>query len=139
MSVDVVLGENLEQSGSYVVAALRLFERYGDAEAIVAGERRISFAGLRAQVLDLAATLQDRGIGAGTGVLVMAGNAPELPALQLALHLLGCRGRCGSRRSPPAGRSTGSPRSPTPTRSSTTRTAPGISCRGAPRGRLAYR
>ncbi|MFC5266439.1 class I adenylate-forming enzyme family protein [Kribbella qitaiheensis] len=91
MSVDVVLDKNLAQSGSYVVAALRLFERYGDAEAIVAGDRRISFAGLRAQVLDLAATLQDRGIGPGTGVLVLAGNTLELPALQLALHLVGAR------------------------------------------------
>ena len=36
MSVDIVLGRNLEQSGSYVVAALRLFADYGDAD----GDRR---------------------------------------------------------------------------------------------------
>ena len=91
MSVDVVLDENLEKSGSYVVAALRLFAEYGDAEAIVAGARRISFGQLRDQVLDLAAVLQERGIGPGTGVLVLAGNTIELPALQLALHLVGAR------------------------------------------------
>ena len=91
MSVDIALGRNLEQSGSYVVAALRLFADYGDAPAIVAGDRRLTFAELRAQVLELAATLQDRGVGSGTGVLVLAGNTIELPALQLALHLVGAR------------------------------------------------
>lgn len=91
MSVDIAPGRNLEQSGSYVVAALRLFAEYGDADAIVAGDRRLTFAGLRTQVLELAATLQDRGIGSGTGVLVLAGNTLELPALQLALHLVGAR------------------------------------------------
>jgi acyl-CoA synthetase (AMP-forming)/AMP-acid ligase II len=91
MSVDFVLDRNLEQSGSYVVAALRLFAQYGEAEAIVAGGRRLTFAELRAQVLELAATLQDRGVGPGTGVLVLAGNTLELPALQLALHLVGAR------------------------------------------------
>jgi acyl-CoA synthetase (AMP-forming)/AMP-acid ligase II len=91
MSVDIALGRNLEQSGSYVVAALSLFAGYGDTDAIVAGDRRLSFAELRAQVLELAATLQDRGVGPGTGVLVLAGNTIELPALQLALHLVGAR------------------------------------------------
>ncbi|MEV6410335.1 AMP-binding protein [Kribbella sp. NPDC051718] len=91
MSVDFVLDRNLERSGSYVVAALRLFAQYGEAEAIVAGGRRLTYADLRAQVLDLAATLQDRGVGPGTGVLVLAGNTIELPALQLALHLVGAR------------------------------------------------
>jgi fatty-acyl-CoA synthase len=91
MSVDLVPDASLKQSGSYVVSALRLFADYGDADAIVAGGRRLTFAGLRAQVLELAATLQDRGVGPGTGVLVLAGNTIELPALQLALHLVGAR------------------------------------------------
>jgi fatty-acyl-CoA synthase len=91
MSVDAVLDKNLEQSGSYVVTALGLFARYGETEAIVAGGQRLTFAQLRAQVLDLAATLQDRGVGPDTGVLVLAGNTLELPALQLALHLVGAR------------------------------------------------
>jgi acyl-CoA synthetase (AMP-forming)/AMP-acid ligase II len=91
MSVDLAVGENLEHSDSYVKTALGLFAGYGDAPAIVAGDRRLSYAGLRAQVLDLAATLQERGVGPGTGVLVLAGNTLELPALQLALHLVGAR------------------------------------------------
>ncbi|ONI68785.1 AMP-dependent synthetase [Kribbella sp. ALI-6-A] len=91
MSVDLVVGENLEHSDSYVKTALGLFAGYGDAPAIVAGDRRLSYAELRAQVLDLAATLQERGVGPGTGVLVLAGNTLELPALQLALHLVGAR------------------------------------------------
>lgn len=91
MSVDLVVGENLEHSDSYVVTALGLFAAYGERPAIVAGDRRLSYAGLRAQVLDLAASLQERGVGPGTGVLVLAGNTLELPALQLALHLVGAR------------------------------------------------
>jgi fatty-acyl-CoA synthase len=91
MSVDLVVGENLEHSDSYVVTALSLFASYGDRPAIVAGDRRLSYTELRAQVLDLAATLQDRGVGPGTGVLMLAGNSLELPALQLALHLVGAR------------------------------------------------
>ncbi|ADB35058.1 AMP-dependent synthetase and ligase [Kribbella flavida DSM 17836] len=91
MSVDVVPDGNLAHSRSYVVTALELFARYGERTAIVAGDHRLSYAGLRTQVLDLAATLQERGVGAGTGVLVLAGNTAELPALQLALHLVGAR------------------------------------------------
>ncbi len=91
MSVDLVVGENLEHSDSYVVTALGLFASYGERPAIVAGDRRLSYAELRAQVLDLAAALQERGVGPGTGVLVLAGNTLELPALQLALHLVGAR------------------------------------------------
>lgn len=86
-----MVGENLEHSDSYVVTALGLFAAYGERPAIVAGDRRLSYAGLRAQVLDLAASLQERGVGPGTGVLVLAGNTLELPALQLALHLVGAR------------------------------------------------
>lgn len=81
----------VRHSDSYVLTALELFAGFGAAPAVVAGGRRLSYAQLHDQVLDLAATLQQRGVGPGTGVLVLAGNTLELPALQLALHLVGAR------------------------------------------------
>src|SRR6266545_2062414 len=90
MSSDVI-DDALSQTGSYVSRALRLFDSYGDREAVVGGGRRLTYRGVRGLVVDLAGVLQRHGIGAGTGVLVLAGNTVELPALQLALHLLGAR------------------------------------------------
>ncbi len=90
MSSDVI-DDALSQTGSYVSRALRLFDSYGDREAVVGGGRRLTYREVRGLVVDLAGVLQRHGIGAGTGVLVLAGNTVELPALQLALHLLGAR------------------------------------------------
>jgi len=85
------VGDDLARTGSYVVRALWLFDAYGDREAVAGQGRRLTYRQVRDQVLDLAAGLQERGVRAGTGVLVLAGNTIELPALQLALHLLGAR------------------------------------------------
>src|SRR6266508_2090802 len=90
MSSDVI-DDALSQTGSYVSRALRLFDSYGDREAVVGGGRRLTYREVRGLVVDLAGVLQRHGIGAGAGVLVLAGNTVELPALQLALHLLGAR------------------------------------------------
>ncbi|HEV2887915.1 MAG TPA: AMP-binding protein, partial [Jatrophihabitans sp.] len=80
------------QRGSYVQGALRLFEEWGDLEAVVGGDdRRLTYTQLRQAVLDLAAALNDHGVRPGSAVLVMMTNSIEGPILQLALHLLGCR------------------------------------------------
>jgi acyl-CoA synthetase (AMP-forming)/AMP-acid ligase II len=80
-----------DKSRSYVAEALRLFDGFGSADAVVGGGRRLTYDQLRTTVLELAAALQDHGIGPGTGVLVLARNTVEVPALQLALHLVGAR------------------------------------------------
>jgi fatty-acyl-CoA synthase len=76
---------------SYVHEALTLFQQLGDRDALVAGDRRVTYAGLRQHVLDLATALHEHGVRPGSAVLVMASNSIEGPILQLALHLLGCR------------------------------------------------
>jgi acyl-CoA synthetase (AMP-forming)/AMP-acid ligase II len=76
---------------NYVRKALDLFAGYADREAIVAGDRRLTFADLRAGVLDIAANLAEHGLRSGATVAVLVGQPIEAPMLQLALHLLGCR------------------------------------------------
>lgn len=76
---------------NYVQTALRLFEEFGDREALVDSTRRLTFAELRQAVLDMAATLQDHGVEPGSAVLVMVTNSVEGPIVHLSLHLLGCR------------------------------------------------
>jgi acyl-CoA synthetase (AMP-forming)/AMP-acid ligase II len=75
----------------YVVRALELFAAYGDREALVNGETRFTYTELRAAVLDIAATLEDLGLRPGTTVGIMLGYPPHAQAIQLALHLIGCR------------------------------------------------
>jgi fatty-acyl-CoA synthase len=76
---------------NYVHKALDLFAGYGDRLAIVAGDRRLTFAELRAGVVDIAANFTDHGLRPGATVAVLVGHPIEAPMLQLALHLLGCR------------------------------------------------
>ena len=76
---------------SYVHGALRLFQELSSHEAIVSGDRRLTYGELRQAVLDLAASLTDHGVRPGNAVLVMTTNSIEAPILQLSLHLLGCR------------------------------------------------
>jgi fatty-acyl-CoA synthase len=85
--------ESLESDGgrSYVHGALELFTQLGQREAIVGGDRRLTFAQARQGVLDMTARLRDYGVRPGSAVLVMVANAVEGPILQLSLHLLGCR------------------------------------------------
>ncbi|MGF1426894.1 AMP-binding protein [Kitasatospora sp. LaBMicrA B282] len=84
-----------EQQGgagvNYVEEALELFAACGDKEAVVCGEQRLSYAEFRALVLRLANTLGGFGVRPGAGVALLVRNKPESIALQLALHLLGCR------------------------------------------------
>ena len=76
---------------NYVRAALELFDGYGDADAISGGGRVLSYRDVAELVLRLAAELQHHGARPGSSVLIFAGNTVELPALQLAVHLIGAR------------------------------------------------
>jgi acyl-CoA synthetase (AMP-forming)/AMP-acid ligase II len=76
---------------NYVRGGLALFAGHGDAEAIVHGDRRITYAQLRAAMFGMAAALRGHGVRPGSAIAVLAGNQPEAVYAQLALHLLGCR------------------------------------------------
>ena len=79
------------EQDNYVLAALDLFARYGDAEAIVQGGRRLSYTEVANLTRSLAAALLEAGVEQGAGVAVLVSDCPEAASLQLALHLLGCR------------------------------------------------
>src|SRR5919107_5179038 len=79
------------QRGNYVHDALRLFEELASLEAVVGGDRRMTYGELRHAVLDMAAALIDHGVRPGCAVLATMTNSIEGPILQLSLHLLGCR------------------------------------------------
>ena len=77
---------------NYVPRVLALFaaiSRTGSHWSAVT--RRSTYGELIADVLRIAAALRDAGIRPGGKVLVMAANCFDAPALQLALHLHGCR------------------------------------------------
>ncbi|CCH18890.1 AMP-binding protein [Micromonospora lupini] len=76
---------------TYVDRALDLFADFGDREALVGGDRRITYTEAAALVRTMAAALTRHGVRPGAAVLVTVANAVEGPLLQLALHLLGCR------------------------------------------------
>jgi acyl-CoA synthetase (AMP-forming)/AMP-acid ligase II len=76
---------------TYVHDVLELFDGYADREALVGGDRRLTYREVRAGVLDMAGALRAHGVAPGDAVLVMVANAVEAPILHLALHLLGCR------------------------------------------------
>jgi acyl-CoA synthetase (AMP-forming)/AMP-acid ligase II len=76
---------------NYAVRALEIFAEYGDREALVRGDHRLSYADLRTGVLELAVALRRHGVRPGLSVAVLITLPIEGPALQLALHLLGCR------------------------------------------------
>jgi fatty-acyl-CoA synthase len=89
--------ENDVESGrprNYVLRMLELFETFGDREAITTGDRRLSYADLRADVLGIAGALRKHGVRPGMPVAVLTKVPVEGPALQFALHLLGCRIVC---------------------------------------------
>jgi acyl-CoA synthetase (AMP-forming)/AMP-acid ligase II len=85
------MSEDPIRSTTYVTEALELFDGFGDREALVDGDRRLTYRDVAAQVRGIAATLTRHGLRPGAAVLVMLGNPVEGPLFQLALHLLGCR------------------------------------------------
>ncbi|MEV4414368.1 AMP-binding protein [Catellatospora sp. NPDC049609] len=76
---------------NYARRALTAFAGYGTAEAIVHGDRRITYAEVVAGVLGMADALRRHGVRPGDAVAVLAGNRPEAVFAQFALLLLGCR------------------------------------------------
>ncbi|MFG1815574.1 AMP-binding protein [Kribbella sp. NPDC049174] len=80
-----------EHSNNYALRALSLFHRFAERPALVRGDRRATYGELIGDVLRIAAVVRDAGIRPGGKVLVMAANCFDAPALQLALHLHGCR------------------------------------------------
>jgi fatty-acyl-CoA synthase len=76
---------------NYVHHALELFTAYGDAEAVVHGQQRLSYQDMSVLTLRLAGALRLHGVAPDSTVAVLVGNLPEAIALQFALHLLGCR------------------------------------------------
>ncbi|GAA1602489.1 AMP-binding protein [Catellatospora bangladeshensis] len=87
---------------NYVRRGLALFAGQGEAEAIVHGDRRITYAELRAGVFRVAGALLRHGVRPGAAIAVLAGNRPEAVYAQLALHLLGCRSVWVAPNAPPA-------------------------------------
>jgi acyl-CoA synthetase (AMP-forming)/AMP-acid ligase II len=85
------VADQTNATNNYVWRGLAMFAERGDAEAIVSGDRRFTFADLRTWVLTMAATLREHGLRSGMGVAVLTTNPPEAVVLHLALHLLGCR------------------------------------------------
>lgn len=80
-----------DQPTNYVHKALDLFAAHGEAEAIVHEDRRLSHHEMRELTLQLAASLRRHGVRPNSAVATLVANSPETVALQLALHLLGCR------------------------------------------------
>lgn len=76
---------------NYVLRVLDLFAGYGGQEAIVYAGQRVSYASLASTTLELANALTDRDVPPGSRVVILVPDQPETAALQLALHLLGCR------------------------------------------------
>jgi fatty-acyl-CoA synthase len=80
-----------ENSSNYVVQVLRRFQEFSGRLALARGNRSATYGELIADVLRFAAAFRDAGVRPGGKVLVMAANCFDAPALQLALHLHGCR------------------------------------------------
>lgn len=80
-----------EAPAMYVDRILDKARERGDREALVHGERRISYAEVGDLVLRLAAALHSRGVRKGDAVALLTGNNPDAVLAGLAVHLLGCR------------------------------------------------
>jgi fatty-acyl-CoA synthase len=80
-----------DQPTNYVHKALDRFAVHGEAEAMVYEGRRLSHHEMGALTLGLAASLRRHGLRPNSTVAVLVANSPATVALQLAMHLLGCR------------------------------------------------
>jgi fatty-acyl-CoA synthase len=67
------------------------FSRYGDREAFVLGDQRMTYAHAAARTSQLAHVLAASGVGPGVGVGALSPNTPEVFLLQMATYLLGGR------------------------------------------------
>ncbi|MFF0264968.1 class I adenylate-forming enzyme family protein [Kribbella sp. NPDC004536] len=78
-------------STNYVHRVLDRFRSLSENPALARGNRCATYGELIADVLRFAAAARDAGVPPGGKVLVMAANCFDAPALQLGLHLHGCR------------------------------------------------
>jgi fatty-acyl-CoA synthase len=76
---------------TYVDRLLASFGTFGDREALVCGELRLSYRQAHDRVLQLAQALRSAGLGKQDAVAVFTGNRAETVLIQLAVHLIGCR------------------------------------------------
>ncbi len=67
----------------------RTARRIPDRIAVIAGDRRVTYAALMSDVKRLASALQARGLGAGDRVVVQLPNIPEFVTVYLALNRIG--------------------------------------------------
>jgi fatty-acyl-CoA synthase len=84
-------GTNLRYGSNYVLRALRLFEDYGEQEALVWQDQRLSHRGLANMTVGFADALRATHVEPGSVAAMLVPDEPATAALQLALHLLGCR------------------------------------------------
>jgi acyl-CoA synthetase (AMP-forming)/AMP-acid ligase II len=82
---------NLSGHPNYVLRALELFAGYGETEALVRRDRRLTYLQVRAAVMEMAASMHRHGVRPGMAVAVLVERPLEAPVLQLALHALGAR------------------------------------------------
>ncbi|TDD25257.1 AMP-dependent synthetase [Kribbella turkmenica] len=78
-------------NSNYVLRVLKLFGEFSARPALARGDRSATYGEIAADLLRIAAAVRDAGIRPGAKVLVTAANCFDAPALQLALHLHGCR------------------------------------------------
>ncbi|MFC5720807.1 AMP-binding protein [Streptomyces gamaensis] len=82
-----------EASGRSYAARLvdEEFPRHGAREAVVHGDRRITYAELAQTVRRIATVLRDHGLGPGSTVALASGNRAEAVCVPFAAHLVGAR------------------------------------------------
>lgn len=76
---------------NYALRALELFEHYGDLEALVWEDQRLTYRELASMTVGLAASLRAKLLEPGSVAAMLLPDEPVAVPLQLALHLLGCR------------------------------------------------
>ena len=83
--------ESAGDAPTYVDRLLEIFRTFGEREAIVCGDARLSYRQAHDMVLQLAQALRSGGLGMGDAVAVVAGNRAETLLTHLAVHLIGGR------------------------------------------------
>lgn len=78
-------------TSTYVDRVLETFETFGDRDALIYHEQRLSYAQARTMVFQLAGALRHSGLRTGEAVTLFTGNLAEAVLAQLAVHLIGCR------------------------------------------------
>ncbi|MCE0764987.1 AMP-binding protein [Pseudonocardia kujensis] len=73
----------------YADLIVEAFERHGDREAFVHGDRRLTYAEAKDFTARLVQVLARHGVGRGSAVAALSPNAPEAWLLQAAAYLVG--------------------------------------------------